>query len=292
MKKRANKTPIALRIIQRAFPLAELIAPGFAYRWAFNMFFKPVKFQTPQREKLVEQDAAKFKLEAGGKNIQCYAWGDGPVLLMVHGWAGRGTQFFKFIPLFVAKGYKVVAFDGPAHGASDGKSTNILEFQQVIQALNDYYGELEAIITHSFGGVAAIYSMEKGLPVKNLVNIGSPTDGDKIIEEFVRRINGSPKVAVHFDRLIRKRFGKPFNAFSSQVIAPVLNDLHLLLIHDEHDKEVDINQAYQIKALIPDSEIMVTQFLGHTRILRDDQVVQKSLDFVCAIRQNKLVAGA
>ena len=269
-----------LTVIQRSFPVLEKIIPPLANRWAFSLFFKPMRFPWPKREIPAKQSAVKFRLNAGQVQIQCYSWGHGPVVLCVHGWSGRGTQFFKFVQPFVDKGYKVVTFDGPAHGDSSGKSTDIIEFEGVLKALEDYYGEICAIITHSFGGAAAIFAMSRGLSVQNLVNIGSPTNGDKIIAEFLKKINGSAKVGVGFDKLVQKKFGQPFNTYGSDELAKGLPPFNLLLIHDKEDKEVGIEQARRLKELVPGAEILETTLLGHTRILRDDQVIDKTLSFV------------
>ncbi len=267
-------------VIRKLFPLVEKVMPALAHLWAFNLFFKPIRFPWPQRELPMKQSATKFKMSVGKLDIQCYSWGQGPVVLFVHGWAGRGTQFFKFVQPFVEKGFKVVTFDGPAHGESSGKSTNIIEFHQVLASIEDYYQEICAVVTHSFGGAATIFAMSEGLKVQNLVNISSPSSGHKIIAEFLKKINGSPRVANYFDKMVREKFGKSFASFSSEVLVEDLSPFNLLLIHDEHDKEVGIEQAEKMKALTPGSELMVTSLLGHTRILRDDQVIYKSLAFV------------
>lgn len=279
-------------IMQRLFPVVEKVLPPLAYQWAFRLFFKPMRFQTPPRELSVTHKAVKFRLNSRDLDIQCYSWGQGPVVLFVHGWAGRGTQFFKFVQPFVDKGFKVVAFDGPAHGASSGKSTDIIEFEQVLKSLEEYYGEIRSIITHSFGGAATIFAMSRGLKVQNLVNISSPTNGDKIIAEFLKKINGSAKVAANFDKLVQKKYGRPFSSFSSEVLAEHLGPFNLLLIHDKNDKEVGIDQAEALKALVPGAEMMVTTLLGHTRILRNDLVVDRSLSFVIEKNRKPELTGA
>ena len=272
--------PFAMVVIRKLFPLVEKLIPVLAHQWAFNLFFKPIRFPRPQRELPTRQSATKFRMNVGSMDIQCYSWGQGPVVLFVHGWAGRGTQFFKFVQPFVEKGFKVVTFDGPAHGESSGKSTNIIEFHQVLASMEEYYREICAVVTHSFGGAATIFAMSEGLKVQNLINIGSPSSGHKIISEFLKKINGSPRVAGYFDQLVREKFDRSFDSFSSEVLVKRLPTFNLLLIHDKNDKEVGIEQAEKINALMPGSEIMVTSLLGHTRILRDDQVVNKSLAFV------------
>ena len=64
------------------------------------------------------------------------------------------------------------------------------------------------------------------------------------------------------------------------MLAEQLPPFNLLLIHDKNDKEVSIDQAETLKALIPGAEIMVTSLLGHTRILRNEAVIDKSLSFI------------
>ena len=291
MKNKKPKTPLIMLTIQKLFPVVERILPPLAYQWAFKLFFKPMRFPWPSRELSAKQSAVKFRLNAGNLEIQCYSWGQGAVVLFVHGWAGRGTQFFKFVQPFVDKGFKVVAFDGPAHGASSGKRTDIIEFERVLKSLEEYYGGICAVITHSFGGAATIFAMSRGLNVPNLVNISSPTNSDKIITAFLKKINGSIKVAAGFDKLVLKKYGKPFSSFSSEVLSEYLPPFNLLLIHDKNDREVSIDQAEKLKELVPGAEMMATSLLGHTRILRDDQVIDKSLSFVIAKNRKPELAG-
>ena len=44
-------------------------------------------------------------------------WGShGPIVLLVHGWEGRGSQLAAMVPLLVEAGFSVVTFDAPGHG--------------------------------------------------------------------------------------------------------------------------------------------------------------------------------
>ncbi len=46
------------------------------------------------------------------------AWGSGPTVYLVHGWAGHAGQLAPFVaPARRAAGFRVVAFDAPSHGA-------------------------------------------------------------------------------------------------------------------------------------------------------------------------------
>lgn len=81
-----------------------------------------------------------------------YIWQDKTVkpkatVLFIHGWTGRGTQIVNYINELNVKGYRVISFDGPAHSNTPGKQTSLLEFTDVVFALNQHYGKFDAVIT-------------------------------------------------------------------------------------------------------------------------------------------------
>jgi predicted alpha/beta-fold hydrolase len=283
-KNKKDKTPSLLKFIQWGFPKLEKIAPILAYRYFVKLFFTPFRYKTPEKELEIAAKAELFSFEVSGKRIQGYKWGKGPVVLFVHGWAGRGTQFRKFIEAFTEKGFQAVAFDGPAHGKSEGKTTNQIEFYEVLRHLYKTLPEKPtAVITHSFGGVATLFSIMHGLPIHRLINIASPTIGDEIIKTYLKAIHGSSKTGDYFKQFVMKSQAKTFDEFTSlYFIQHLPHPLDLVLIHDEEDKEVVIRHSEELIKLYPKAELIRTKGLGHTRILKDDQVIQTCLRFVAS----------
>src|SRR6478609_3285837 len=148
--KKKNKTPFLLKIIPTIFPWMEKFAPWLANRFFIYLFFTPLQYKTPEKELKAESFSEKFVVNVQGKKIQCYRWGNSTrTLLVVHGWAGRATQFRRFVKPFVKSGYQVVGFDGPGHGKSDGKKTTLDEFERAIQEVVANVGNVKAIIAHS-----------------------------------------------------------------------------------------------------------------------------------------------
>ena len=45
--------------------------------------------------------------------LSALRWGQGPAVLLMHGWEGRPTQFASLITALVNDGYSVIALDGP-----------------------------------------------------------------------------------------------------------------------------------------------------------------------------------
>jgi pimeloyl-ACP methyl ester carboxylesterase len=181
----------------------------------------------------------------------------------------------------VSANFSVVGFDGPAHGESTGRSTNIHEFEAVLLKLFERFGTPSGIIAHSFGGSAVLFAAMNGLPVKKLINIASPTIDDEIINTYLKTINGSRGTAYAFRKYIQRVTGRPFDELTAQYfIRHIRQEMSLLLVHDEDDEEVSIDHAYALIRLYPRATLYSTRGLGHTRILKDDQVIKKTISFL------------
>jgi pimeloyl-ACP methyl ester carboxylesterase len=280
-----DNTPFLLKVVRWVFPRLEKYAPFLANRYFIRIFFTPLKYKVPEKDRQTQEQAKKFTLIMDRKKIQCYSWGSGPVVLVVHGWAGRASQFRKIIQAFVDAGYKVVGFDGPAHGNSEGTSTNILEFEKTLIALYDIVGIPEGIIAHSFGGSAVMFSAMNGLEVKKLINIASPTIGDEIIDTYLRTINGSWRTGNFFKQYILRTQGRPFDEFTTlHFVKHLKKPVDLLLVHDEDDRDVNIGQAHALLKAYPHARLFQTKGLGHTRILKDQDVIEQCVTFIREIR--------
>jgi pimeloyl-ACP methyl ester carboxylesterase len=249
------------------------------------VFFTPLNYRVPEKELQTERKAARFSLKVNHKTIACYSWGKGPVVVVLHGWAGRATQFRKFIEVLTRRGYCVIGFDGPAHGRSEGKSTNIHEFEDVLKQITAKVGVPEAYIAHSFGGSAVLFAVMNGLAVKKIINIASPTIGDEIIRTYLKAIGGSWKTGEYFKSLIRQKSGKTFDEFTSlYFVRHIKPDLDLLLVHDESDDQVPIDHANALVKAYPYAKLYRTSGLGHTRILKDEAVIHKCVTFIEELR--------
>jgi alpha-beta hydrolase superfamily lysophospholipase len=60
------------------------------------------------------EQAEVFEFMYKGKILKGYSWGTGK-RNVVHGWESRGTALRSFVPVLLEKGFRVVAFDAPAH---------------------------------------------------------------------------------------------------------------------------------------------------------------------------------
>lgn len=281
--------PLPLRILRRVYPVMEKIMPRIAFKIAFQLFFTPLRYKTPARELPILEKATLFDTKIKGKRTQFYSWGDtdAPLAIVVHGWMGRASQFFKIIEVLLNHGYHVVGFDGPAHGASAGRKTNILEFTDAIKFIADKYGPIQCAIGHSYGGITILNAIDLGIKIENVVLISTPTIAADIIKDFESRINASPATGKRFLKEILRKYNIEFEYMSASQIIKRIKINCLLLVHDEDDKDVPIAHARLMKELYPSAITLFTKGLGHTRILRKEQVIETIAEKVKSYHPNQ-----
>lgn len=249
---------------------------------AAKIFTTPIKHKMPNRELAMDKNSRQetIFIPKINKKIVVYHYGNNPKkVLLVHGWSGRGTQLVKFADELVKQGYSTISFDAPAHGKSGTKATLMPEFMASILELEKLHGPFEFAIGHSLGGMALLNSVKQGLQLKKLVVIGSGDKVEDILHDYVKKLELKPIVADKMSALFEKRFGEPMENYAAYLAAKQVN-IPTLVIHDENDCEVPIHCGKNIHKHLANSEMFITQRLGHRKILGDMDVINKALDFI------------
>jgi pimeloyl-ACP methyl ester carboxylesterase len=261
-----NTAKITFRVTGR-------VCPRLAAELALRLFMTPPKFPVPRKEVIIRKRASLTMHEIHGEQIAVRTWGDGPKVLLCHGWGGRGTQFHGLIKALVEAGYRAIAFDAPAHGDSSGKRTNMLMVTQTIAGIAEKEGPISAVIGHSFGCGTALLAIDRyQLPSDKVILISCFTDTLWITQQFAAAFSISESVIDTMRRIAMQRyanhFDKPWNWLELSpinTINKVTGDL--LLIHDRHDTEVPYQHAMKLKEIAPRFHLLSTERLGHKKIL-------------------------
>lgn len=279
-QKSPRKDPFALRAIRFTFTIVDKVLPPIARRWGFKLFITPYRYELPERERKIAAEAQKHFFSYDGLQLKAYSWGEGPTVLFMHGWAGRGLQISEMVKPLVKSGFKVVTFDAQAHGASEGKTTNLIQMVGALQDLIQQTGPIHTIIGHSFGGTISLQAMKEGLEVQKLITISTPSVGQGIIDEFLRRINGSAHVGQYLRQRIWEITGKSFDDFTAETTGKLVpKSLPVLVIHDRDDLEAPIYHAERLVESMPHAQQFFTTNLGHTRIMRNQEVIDRVVEF-------------
>ena len=280
--KKPNQTLKIPKIILVTGKFLSFISTNLAVQFAAKLFTTPIKHKIPKRE--LEMDSKSRQetifIPSIRKNIVVYHFGASEKkMLLVHGWSGRGTQLVKFAEAFVKLGYETISFDAPAHGKSPSSSTLMPEFIESILEIDKQFGPFEAAVGHSLGGMSLLNAIKKGLKLNRLVIIGSGDVVQDIINDFVRKLELDAK----FNDLLRIHFENKhqlsMDSFSAYHAAKTV-DFPTLVIHDQDDDEVPVSCAHHIHQNLKNGALMLTENLGHRKILGDSKVIQKTTDFI------------
>ena len=211
-------------------------------------------------------------------HILSYGFSDKKVLL-AHGWSGRRTQLFMIANKLLEKGFMVVSFDAPAHGKSSGRTTNMIEYIKTITAINKEFGPFESAIGHSFGGMAIVNTNANKEMFKTIVTIGAGDKIEDIISNFIRDLGLKRIISKKLIQYLQKKWQINISNFALHKIVKK-NKTPTLVVHDEKDNDVDVSCAYNIKENLINGSILISNGLGHTRILRDQNIINKTINFI------------
>jgi pimeloyl-ACP methyl ester carboxylesterase len=262
--------------------ILQATSPKLAARFAMKVFTTPVKFKLPKREEEMDNKSRQeiVLIPSLKKSINVYHLGDSPKkVLLVHGWSGRGTQLVSIADKLVKSGYSTVSFDAPAHGKSTGKTSDMTEFITSILLLEQQFGPFEFAVGHSLGAMAVLNAIKRGLQVERAVIIGSGDVIRDIMTDFTKKLGMNIAIGELMIKMFEKKFGETINNYSAYIAA---KDVHIpvLVLHDENDTDVPVSAARHIYKHLPNGQLIITQGLGHRKILGDKAVIKNITDFL------------
>lgn len=281
---------LALSIAGGAVRAAGAISPRWGAAVALPLFAhvarpRPVPADDrPMMDRARRVEVRIPGLDRRGVAVSGYEWGAGPeTVVLAHGWNGRASQFATLARELVAEGLRVVAFDAPAHGDTGGRATYIVDWTDVLGAIQERHGRLRAVIGHSFGGLAALVAAAQGLDVARVVTIAAPADADLLLTQFQSMLGYDDRTAAAMRlRFARRYFPGEADPFArlSPLRQPVPDAVPLLAVHDEGDRVVPFAELARIAAVHPDARVVVTRGFGHNRVLVADPVLDAVVAFM------------
>lgn len=262
------------------YGVAGRVAPGPVGRQAARLFLTPMPRRPPSRWSEGLPTPAHDTITFGGEPLDVWTWApDRPSVLLVHGWGGHGEMFTSFVPALLAAGLGVVAFDGPAHGRSRARQTNILEFTRFLDALVASRPQIAAAIGHSFGASCLTFAVGQGLPVGRVALIAPFARSDNNIAKFADALSLPPPLRASTREALLGIFRDNLEGWDLSSYAARLGHPALIL-HDEEDRETEFAEGRDIAAAWPSARFVATRGLGHRRILKDEAVIRDVVEFI------------
>jgi pimeloyl-ACP methyl ester carboxylesterase len=288
LEKSTNVRYVAPNVRRASFQVLSLLAPGVAGRLASKLFLTPPP-PRPLSARIVNLFARasdRFTVgltsALGGVEEECRlsvaVWGQGPAVYLLHGWGGRAGNWVSFIDPLISAGFTAVVLDAPMHGDSPAQRTSILHFAAALSAVVESVGPARLLVGHSAGAAACALAMRNGLQTGGVALIGAPTDPTEYFEAFLRHLGISDRLHPSIRADVERRYGF---RWADLALRPPERAAQTpaLVVHDRDDLEIAYTGAERIMRAWPAATLVATNGLGHQRILRDDQVVQRVVEF-------------
>jgi alpha-beta hydrolase superfamily lysophospholipase len=213
-------------------------------------------------------------------------FGDGPAVYLVHGWGGHRAQLATLVQPLVDAGLRVVAYDAPSQGSSGAgelgrRRTTLPEMMAALGTAIGAHGPARAVVGHSMGAAASALAVLDGTLTDRLVLVTPLADPSTYTVGFAHALGFSEQTRhrfiVRMETLAGRRLADldiPVRAANAPGPLPAA-----LILSDRDDKEADHEDGARIARAWPGAELVVSEGLGHRRILRDEETIKRIVAF-------------
>ena len=273
---------LAIGYVQTKFKLLSVISKRKAAEKAFVIFGTPFMKSIP---KTPVENAEVIHFQLNNKKMNGYRWNhpQAKKALILHGFGSAAHKFEDYALLLIEKGFEVLAFDAPAHGNSEGDTTNAIEYNQMIIEVMERFGPIENFIAHSFGGISLSLALEQVKHDANtkVVFIAPATETTSAVDGAFKMLKlKNETVRNEFEKIILNLTGKNVAWFSMR---RAMNNIKasILWVHDEDDDITPWDDALKVKEdNHPNIKFVLTKGLGHRKIYHDESIKKQVIDFM------------
>ncbi|HUF00151.1 MAG TPA: alpha/beta fold hydrolase, partial [Anaerolineales bacterium] len=224
-----------------------------------------------------------YRIPFDSGELHVTTWGSsGPAILLMHGWGGARAQMTGFVDPLLHAGYRVIAYDQPAHGESDGRTTNLLEIAPTMDLIAQQEGPFHAVIAHSFGTLITSYALvERNFPPPaRLVYFGA---FNKLLDSLPRFqvLAGLPdEIMEGLRAMLYENFGRGvLESITNEALTPRIN-IPALMFHDASDNVTPIDDSRAIARVWEQAQLIETEGLGHRGALQSKSIHGQVVKFL------------
>ena len=252
-------------------------------RKTYQAFFSPSPYEEKSSDRELIEWGNNYRVPFEGGELAVTTWGSsGPAVLLMHGWGGARAQMTGFVDPLLFAGYRVVAYDQPAHGESDGKMTNLLEIAPTMDLIAQKEGPFHAIIAHSFGTLITSYALAKRNfpPPAKLVYIGAFNQLLESLPRFQVIAGLSDELMDGFRSMLYENFGRDvLEAITNETLT---RELHTpaLMFHDAADNVTPVEDSRAIARVWKYAHYIETEGLGHRGALQSKSIQEQVVKFL------------
>ncbi|TQV88436.1 alpha/beta fold hydrolase [Aliikangiella coralliicola] len=211
--------------------------------------------------------------------IQLYKRGQGPIVLLSHGWSGSASQMFPLMEKISKAGYQAVAFDQLAHGRSSSDEANLFLFIKTMRHLVSHFENrhrIEAVVCHSMAAAAALNAITNPYPMLLIAPVFDFLNSlfEKVVE------SGVPKqLLVNVLNDLEKQHDMKISQIDPRdKVKNYPGNIHI--VHDRGDRFTPHSISETMSQKHQQVNLVSTNDLGHGRIINSDETWQVFTDMI------------
>jgi pimeloyl-ACP methyl ester carboxylesterase len=286
-----------LQYLRTKFKTLGMVSPPVAGKLAFDLFCTPYPKYKKKKAPAIFNQAKPLHItlkgdgisEKGNIRIHGFEWKplkpNGQTVLIVHGYASYFYKFDQYIQPLLKEGFRVIGFDAPGHGLSEGKHINIVIYKHAIENIIKELGPIDHFIGHSLGAITlAMIAENIENPIKHkFVLIAPATKTTTTFERYFNMMHLSPAIRAAFNELVEKRSGMPITYFEAdRAIENFTGDL--LWVHDRDDLVCPYKDLEEFQKKAPQNiKFLITNELGHNKLYKTPEIIDKIVAFLGSI---------
>ncbi|MBU3714872.1 MAG: alpha/beta hydrolase [Ferruginibacter sp.] len=274
---------IAFFYVRMKLNLLYRFSPSKAGAYAFKLFTTPISFPSKNSEIFKKGEPFQFVLKGNKIKGAVFNKGQANKALILHGFSSSKEKFDYYIEPLMKKNYEIWAFDAPAHGESDGKTVNAVEYSEMIKYLHTTIGPMNAFIAHSFGGLALSLALEDTAHNHDVkvVLIAPATETTSAIDAAFQMTGvKNPRIREAIEKKIFEISGKKAEWYSVRRAMRQIK-ANVLWVHDYDDFTTPVKDALRVKEEGHSHvQFHLTSGLGHSKIYKDHAVIQRISEFL------------
>jgi pimeloyl-ACP methyl ester carboxylesterase len=246
-------------------------------------FFSPSQYEVKPTDREIIEWGNNYRIPFDNGELAVTTWGsNGPVVLLMHGWGGARAQMTGFVDPLLFAGYRVVAYDQPAHGESDGKTTNLLEIAPTMDLIVQQEGPFHAVIAHSFGTLITSYALvhRNFPPPARLVYFGAFNRLMESLPRFQVLAQLPDEIIEGLRAMIYDHFGQELlESITNETLTPRIN-IPTLMFHDTTDNVTPVEDSRAIAQVWKHAQFIETEGLGHRGALQSNSIHEQVMRFL------------
>ncbi len=276
---------IVVFFYQIYFKVFAFFAPVGAAEKAFDLFSKPMVRTRRSLTEPIFKSAFAADRTSGRLFIKGFKWTGSTTrtALLAHGFQGDSGSLARFYtaPL-LENGFTVLAFDGPAHGLSEGNRSTINDYSRLLKEVLEAYPEIEVIIAHSFGCPCTAYALEESGQNHRRLKLAFIAPAPKAKSQalkFAGILDLSQRVISEMFAICIRKSGRPIEWFSMKRFIGGLN-ADILIVHDKTDDVCPFEDSLEIaQSGFSNITFVPTEGFGHSQIYKEQNTIDLVIEF-------------